>query len=106
MQGLKLLLSTQRSAQIELGMIAAVVALGLPLGLSLGEWLLLSLAAALILAAEAFNTSIELLADKLHPARHPQIGAVKDVAAAAVLITALGALAICAGVFSRHFFGR
>ena len=38
------------------------------------------------LAAELFNTSLEYLCDRLHPDYDPQIGKVKDCAAAAVLI--------------------
>lgn len=55
-------------------------------------WALIGTLAALILAAELFNTALEELADHLHPQRHPRIQRVKDFAAAAVLILSLGAL--------------
>ncbi len=57
-------------------------------------WGLASLCAALVLAAELFNTAIEHLADHLHPELHPQIRIVKDCAAAAVLCAALGAIGV------------
>jgi undecaprenol kinase len=57
-------------------------------------WALVLLASAVVIAAELFNTAIEHLADHLHPALHPQIRIVKDCAAAAVLVAALGALAV------------
>ena len=57
-------------------------------------WALVALSAALVLAAELLNTAIEELADLLHPDSHPRIRVVKDCAAAAVLIAALGAVAV------------
>ena len=78
--------------------------LGAAAGLALLAWLrpaplwwgLLALAAALTLAAELFNSAIERLADRLHPERHPDIGAVKDMAAGAVFMLVLAALVVAA----------
>jgi len=61
--------------------------------LTRGEWAALLLAAALVLAAEAFNTAIEVLVDLASPGQHPLAGKVKDIAAGAVLICAAGAVA-------------
>ena len=44
-----------------------------------------------VLSAEAFNTAIEYLIDLVSPDYHPLAGKAKDVAAAAVLFTAIGA---------------
>lgn len=55
---------------------------------------LVLLAAAGVLATELVNTALEALADHLHPEQHPQIGFVKDCAAAAVLVASGGALAV------------
>ena len=57
-------------------------------------WGLTLLAAAGVLAAELFNTAIEHLVDHLHPQTHPQIRIVKDCAAAGVLLSVCGALAV------------
>jgi undecaprenol kinase len=57
-------------------------------------WALVMVASAGVFAAELFNTAIEHLADHLHPEVHPQIRVVKDCAAAAVLMSVLGALAV------------
>lgn len=57
-------------------------------------WAAVLLASAGVLAAELLNTAIETLADHLSPAIHPQIRVVKDCAAAAVLVTVLGAVAV------------
>ena len=63
------------------------------------EWALLVLASALVLSAEAMNTAVEKLADRVSPERHPLVRDAKDVAAAAVLISAIGAAVLGALVF-------
>lgn len=55
---------------------------------------LVALAIGLVLAAEALNASLECLADALHPAHHPLVGAAKDVAAAAVLVASAAAVIV------------
>jgi diacylglycerol kinase (ATP) len=57
-------------------------------------WALALLASAAVVSAELFNTAIEHLADHLHPEIHPSIRIVKDCAAAGVLVTVAGALAV------------
>jgi diacylglycerol kinase (ATP) len=57
-------------------------------------WALVLLASAVVVATELLNTAIEHLADHLHPDVHPQIGVVKDCAAAAVLVAVLGAIGV------------
>ena len=59
-------------------------------------WAIAILTVVAVLAAELVNTAVEHLADHLHPDRHPRIKTVKDCAAAAVLVTSIGALAVAA----------
>lgn len=59
-------------------------------------WAIVALTVVVVLAVELINTAIECLADHLHPEQHPRIKAVKDCAAAAVLIVSLGAVAVAA----------
>lgn len=66
-----------------------VVALGFLLAISKLEWLAILLSMALVVSLELINTAIELLCDKLHPNTDPDIGKVKDLAAAAVLFASL-----------------
>jgi diacylglycerol kinase (ATP) len=47
-----------------------------------------------VMAAEGFNTSIEKVVDLVSPEYHPIAGMAKDIAAGAVLITAIGAAII------------
>ena len=59
-------------------------------------WAVIILTIALILSAELVNAAFEGLIDHLHPDIHPRIRIVKDMAAGAVLIAALGSLVIAA----------
>lgn len=100
--GLWLAARTERNFQIEIAIAAGVaVALAVVRPAAIW-WALAALSGGLVLAAELFNTALEILADRLHPDTHPKIGAAKDVAAAAVLIACCAALGTAAAfVISR-----
>jgi undecaprenol kinase len=91
LEGVSHLIRTQRSAQIELVIGVMVIALAAWLGITALEWAVLVLAMAFVLALEALNTAIELAVTLASPERHPLAKAAKDVAAAAVLVAAVGA---------------
>jgi diacylglycerol kinase len=56
------------------------------------EWLIILGCCCVVIIAELFNTALEELCNKLHPEKDSQIGKVKDISAAAVLVTALFSL--------------
>lgn len=91
--GIARLLREERNARIEavLGLLA--ILLGIVTRITAVEWLVLILCIGMVLAAEAFNASVERLAD-MHTTEHDErIKALKDMAAGAVLITSIAALA-------------
>lgn len=71
-------------------------AVGWWLKLAALEWAVLALAAAGVIAAEALNTAIEKLADRVSGEREEAIRRIKDLAAGGVLAATLGA--VLAGV--------
>lgn len=97
--GFWLMLRTQHNAWVHLAATVFVVLLGLALGLTTEAWLALILAIAMVWIAEALNTAFELLCDVAHPAFHPAVKAAKDVAAAAVLLSAIAAVAVGTIIF-------
>lgn len=105
LRGVDHIVRTQPNARLHLLAAVMVCAAGIYCGLGRAEWLWVSVAIVLVWSAEAFNTALEQLADALHPALHPGIGRAKDVAAAAVLIAALGAVVIGLLVFVPHLAG-
>ena len=89
LQGLKTLFVEEHNARIHLVAAVFAVILGVVLKISANEWIALTGVMALVFICELFNTSLEALADFASPERHPQIKKVKDLAAAAVLISAV-----------------
>jgi hypothetical protein len=69
-----------------------VVIAGFLYRISSTEWLTIILCISLVIGMEAMNTAVEWLTDLVSPEYHPLAGKVKDVAAAAVLITVIGAV--------------
>lgn len=91
--GIAMALREERNLRIQV--VIAVAALALSLWLGVGTALVL-LACGLVLASELINTALERLSDVLHPTDHPLVGAAKDAAAGAVLVSA--AIAVLVGL--------
>lgn len=93
-EGLRYLFRHEHNAWVHLAVSSSAMGAGLALHISLADWRWLILSIALVLAAEAGNTATEQLCNLVHPARHPVVKRVKEVAAGAVLLCAMGAAAI------------
>ncbi|MFH2008385.1 MAG: diacylglycerol kinase family protein [bacterium] len=100
--GVWTMLRTQHNAWLHALATVAVCVAGFWVGLSRWEWCWIVLAIGAVWTAEALNTALELLADVASPDYHPVVGKAKDVAAGAVLITAVGAVVIAVLVFLPH----
>lgn len=101
-RGLRSMLRTESNARFHLSSAIVVVAAGLALDLPRVEWMVLVLTMAAVISLEAVNTAIEALCDVVSQEHHEEIGRVKDVAAGAVLIAAIGAVVIAGLVFGRR----
>lgn len=87
-------LRTQPNMWIHSLVTVVVVALGLWLRLPARDWAILVLTFLAVWIAEFFNTALEAVVDMAMPEPHPLAKVAKDVAAAAVLVGALGAIVI------------
>lgn len=92
--GLKVFFRTEHNAWIHLSATIGVIIISFLLNISALEWVGVLFAIGLVLSAEAFNTCFEKLADRLLPYQDETVRQVKDVAAGAVLITAIIAVVI------------
>ncbi|MDD2510886.1 MAG: diacylglycerol kinase family protein [Syntrophomonas sp.] len=83
---------------------AAVMAMGLGLFLRLSrwEWGLLLITIFVVLAAETINTAIEKVVDLQTESYHPLAEAAKDLAAGAVLLTAIMAVIMAILIFGPY----
>lgn len=93
-RGMRLLLRNEHNARIHAGAAIGVITAGFIFRLSAGEWGIVAVLIAAVFMAEAFNSAVEYLADRLSPEFDPLIGKAKDVAAAGVLFMALGAAVV------------
>jgi diacylglycerol kinase (ATP) len=57
-------------------------------------WAVLLMTCSVVIAAELLNTALEHALDFIHPEPHPAVRMAKDCGAGAVLILAVGALAV------------
>ena len=100
--GIWTMLKTQHNARVHACATVAVVVAGVIFGVSAAEWCWLVLAIMAVWTAEALNTAFEFLADVASPDFHPLVKHAKDVAAGAVLISAIGAVVIGLLILGPH----
>lgn len=98
-QGIVLLIRTQANAQIHCVAAFLVLLLSIFFQISVTEWCLVVLCITSVLSAEAMNTALEFLTDLVSPDYHTLAGKAKDVAAAAVLLSAIGSFIVGAIIF-------
>jgi len=87
-------LRTQKNAWIHSIIATVIFVLGLWLQIPARDWAAIVLAAIVVFAMEFINTSIEAVVDLASPDHHPLAQVGKDVAAGAVLISALSAILV------------
>jgi diacylglycerol kinase len=97
--GLKALMRTEHNAYIHLGLTITAFALGFLLHISRVEFMILIIIMAMVWVTEILNTALEKSMDFISTEKHPQIKLVKDLAAAAVLLTAVAALIVGCLIF-------
>lgn len=94
--GIYELIKSEQNARIHLFISICVVIVGFLFRISASEWCIVALCIGLVFAAEAFNTVFEKLVDHLFPQKHETARLAKDIAAGAVLFSAL--MAVVCGV--------
>jgi len=92
--GIGTMLKSQHNAWIHAAATIGVLSAGWGWRINRVEWCVLVLAVMAVWTAEALNTAFEFLADATSPKFHPLIKHAKDVAAGAVLMSAIGSVVI------------
>lgn len=88
-KGIVAVFSTEANMKIHGVVSIFVLILGFLLNITSVEWIAVLMCIALVFSAEMFNTAFETLVDKVSPEHHPLAGKTKDLAAGAVLISAI-----------------
>ena len=105
-RGLFVYIRQEHNAWIHCIIAVLVVIAGILFRISLTEWVAVVFAIGLVLAAEAFNSSIERISDVVQPEKDERIRDVKDISAGAVLLCAITAAVIGVIVFLPKILGQ
>lgn len=103
-RGIIVFLKTTPNAWIQLSIFLLGLVLGLYFNITNTEWIMFVFASGAVLAAEAFNTAIEIDINLTSPGYHPYARDTKDVAAGAVLITSIAASIVGVLIFGPYIF--
>lgn len=107
--GFWLFFRRERNGQIQGVVALLVIVAGFLFGISRIEWMALLLCTGLVISLEMLNSAIERICNMYTTDFHPAIKIIKDIAAAAVLWSALISLAVGLMIFIPHliqFFNR
>lgn len=103
-RGIILMFKSQHNAWLHAVATLLVIITCILFELSRQEWCWIVIAITSVWTAEAMNTSFEFLCDLVSPEFQPLVKNAKDVAAGAVLLTAIGACVVGILIFIPHFF--
>ena len=98
-KGIAQVVKTQANMRIHLFATIIVIAVAFYLRISVNHWCILILTISMVLASEMFNTAVESLCDAVTTEENKHIAVAKDIAAAAVLVTAIASVIIGAIIF-------
>lgn len=98
-EGIRTALKEEPNFRIHFAISFVALILAYILKLTKVEWLILLTTIFLVLVLELINTTLEALVDIVSPETHPKAKIAKDVAAAAVLLSAIFAVIVGAVLF-------
>lgn len=105
LKGAWLLLKTEASVQVQIGISILVCLAGFYFDITSQEWIAQILAMGLVLGLEGLNTAVEEIADFVHPDLHSKIGLIKDFAAGAVFFGAVAAIIVGILIYYPYLSG-
>ena len=103
--GIRIAITEERNVKIHILAALCVIIASILLKISLYEWVAVVFSIALVFAFEIINTAIENIADYISPEKNPAIKRIKDLSAAAVLISAIAAFITALIIFIPRIIG-
>jgi diacylglycerol kinase len=101
-RGVFMMIKTERNFQIELLAFFVNLFLVFYFKLNYTDAALVLIASFAVLSAEIFNTAIEKICDIIQPDFDKRIGFIKDIAAGAVVLTAIAAVIVGILVYGKY----
>lgn len=105
-RGIGLAIRDELNMRIHVVAVLTVTIAGIFTGLDATEWSAIFLCYGLVLAMETMNSAVENLVDLVHPENNPKAGKIKDMAAGAVLLTAIISTAVAVSIFGNKLFNE
>lgn len=93
-----------KSIRFQLLLALCAILAGFLLRIETGEWLWVLAACFLVLITETVNSCLEKTVDYISPKKSPQARQIKDMAAAAVFLSALFAFFVAIFIYLPHLF--
>lgn len=90
--GLKIVFKEEHNARIHLIVSLIVIVCGFIFQVSIIEWIIICFAIGFVICIEILNSAVENLADFVSPEYHNLIKKIKDISAAAVLISTISSI--------------
>jgi diacylglycerol kinase len=103
-RGLFKVLREEQNLQIQAGVAFLVVALSLYFQISRLEWALLIFTITVVILMEIANSAVERVTDVLKPRMDNYVKEIKDIMAAAVMLSSIAAVIVGLIVFWPYFF--
>lgn len=101
-RGVFMMIKTERNFQIELLAFSVNLFLIFYFKLNNTDAALVIIASFAVLSAEIFNTAIEKICDIIQPDFDKRIGFIKDIAAGAVILTAIASVVVGILVYGKY----
>ncbi len=104
LRGALLLIRTEASIKVQVGITVLVTIAGFYYSLSATEWILQIFAIGLVMGIEGMNTAVEKIADYIQPEFDKKIGFIKDISAGAVMLVSIAASIIGVIIYLPKIF--
>lgn len=105
-QGIWQAIKTERNVKIELGFALLAICAGFAFNISQAEWLAIIIIIFAVLSAEIFNSAIEGVCNLVRDEEHlgyKETKLIRDIAAGAVMLLALGSVILGLVIFLPYF---
>lgn len=99
LNGLKILIHEEHNARIHVVAVILVIVLSIGFQIDKYEWVIILLCISVVVSTEIINSAIENICDFICSEKHRQIKKIKDLSAAAVLLSACVSFIIACLIF-------
>ncbi len=104
LKGLRYVIMSERNARIHLVLAVLALLASIIFNISLQEWLFVAVSITLVFFAEIVNTAIEKTLDLISQENNQMVKMIKDMMAAAVLVTAITAFTVASVIFVPRIY--